>query len=93
MLGHELCHLMFDRADAVPLGVMSGPWAPPRIERRANAFAIELLLPLAGVERVLGKDWDIDDESVEALQAEFDIGRTATVEHLQNLRDPRNCPA
>ena len=44
-LAHELCHLLFDRTDGQRLAVASGPWAPPSLEQRANAFAAMLLMP------------------------------------------------
>lgn len=44
-LAHELCHLLLDRPPQRTLGHVSGAWSIPRLERRANAFAAELLLP------------------------------------------------
>jgi len=91
VLAHELCHLLFDRHEAVGLGVMSGPWAPPRIERTANAFAIELLLPLAGVLETVGPAWEnTQDDQVEALMSKYALGITAATQHLHNLADQRN---
>ncbi len=91
VLAHELCHLLFDRGTAVSLGVMSGPWAPPRIERTANAFAIELLLPLAGVTETVGPAWEnTEDAQVEALMNKYGLGITAVTRHLQNLAHQRN---
>lgn len=42
---HEVCHVLFDRTAARELAVASGPWAPPEVEQRANAFAAMLLMP------------------------------------------------
>lgn len=53
VLAHELCHLLIDRHQARPLKILSGPWAPPLLERRANAFAAELLLPTAALRAAL----------------------------------------
>ena len=44
-LAHELCHLLFDRSAGQRLAIASGPWAPPSLEQRANAFAAMLLMP------------------------------------------------
>lgn len=44
-LAHELCHLLLDRPPERTLGHVSGAWSIARLERRANAFAAELLLP------------------------------------------------
>lgn len=100
VLAHELCHLLFDRDHAAPfggagLGVVSGPWAPPRIERAANAFAIELLLPLAGVLERVGRAWEAQTEAqreaqVSVLMDAYGLGRTAVTEHLANLARARN---
>lgn len=91
VLAHELCHLLFDRSAAVALGMLSGPWAPPRIERRANAFAVELLLPLLGIERHIGDRWRRPvDADLQLLKDAFNVGTTVATEHLRNLLDPRN---
>jgi Zn-dependent peptidase ImmA (M78 family) len=42
---HELCHLLVDRAGALPLVEIFGGRLPGGAESRANAFAAELLLP------------------------------------------------
>ena len=91
VLAHELCHLLFDRDEAVGLAVISGPWAPPRIERTANAFAIELLLPLAGIMDRVGRAWErMTDSDVRILMDEFGLGLTAVTEHVRNMANPRN---
>ena len=91
VLAHELCHLLFDVGEAVPLGILSGPWAPPRVERRANAFAIELLLPVLAIEHQCAGQWGaINDEDLQALMDEYQIGLTAASEHLRNMQHPRN---
>lgn len=48
-LAHEFCHLLLDRPQQGTLGHASGIWSVPRLERRANAFAAELLLPQAAL--------------------------------------------
>ncbi|TVR04976.1 MAG: ImmA/IrrE family metallo-endopeptidase [Deltaproteobacteria bacterium] len=91
VLAHELCHLLFDRDYGVGLGVVSGPWAPPRIERTANAFAIELLLPLAGIVAKVGRAWEsLTDAKVNTLMKEYELGITAVTEHVRNMADARN---
>lgn len=91
VLAHELCHLLFDRDFGVGLGIVSGPWAPPRIERTANAFAIELLLPLAGIVHEVGRAWEsLTDPKVERLMDKYGLGITAVTEHVRNMADARN---
>lgn len=41
-LAHELAHLVYDRLQTATLAIASGPWAPRRIEQRANGFAAGL---------------------------------------------------
>ena len=54
-LAHELCHLLYDRGAGAELALISGPWAPIELEKRAKAFAAMLLMPDALVERALGE--------------------------------------
>jgi Zn-dependent peptidase ImmA (M78 family) len=49
-LAHELCHLLYDRMAGAELALISGPWAPIELEKRANAFAAMLLMPDVLVE-------------------------------------------
>lgn len=44
-LAHELCHLLVDRGQALGLVDVFGGRIPSFIERRANAFAAEMLFP------------------------------------------------
>ena len=44
-LGHELCHLLIDRGNSLGLVDIFGYGMPSFMERRASAFAAELLLP------------------------------------------------
>jgi Zn-dependent peptidase ImmA (M78 family) len=54
-LAHELCHLLYDRRAGAELALISGPWAPIELEKRAKAFAAMLLMPDALVERSFGE--------------------------------------
>jgi Zn-dependent peptidase ImmA (M78 family) len=87
ILAHELCHLLVDRPAAAELMVASTPWAPPELERRANAFAAELLLPKAGILRVAGdavrSGW-AGEADRSGLMAEFQVGATVCAHQLEN---------
>lgn len=48
-LAHELCHFLVDRGTALPVAEVLGGGVDAYVERRAYAFAAELLLPRAGV--------------------------------------------
>jgi Zn-dependent peptidase ImmA (M78 family) len=86
-LAHELCHLLVDRQAAKRLMVASSPWAPPDLERRANAFAAELLLPRAGILRVAGEavrhGW-VDEKTRATLMDAFQVGATVCNHQLEN---------
>ena len=85
VLAHELGHLLRDRSGGVSLGVLSGPWAPPLMERRANAFAAELLLPRLGVLRTIGRPYAFPAErQFRFLMDEFGVGETTCINHLRN---------
>lgn len=85
-LAHELCHVLFDRRIGHHLALASGPWAPPGIEKRANAFAAMLLMPPLLVQRVISRlAVPIDTaagvrEAARTLQA----GVRSVLSHLQN---------
>ena len=84
---HELCHLLYDRAYGTRVALVSGPWAPPELEQRANAFAAMCLMPPARLREALaGAEHPIDTpegvaEAAKALNTSF----TATLNHLYNL--------
>lgn len=46
-LAHEICHLLLDRSDTLPVAEVLNGNTPERLEKRARAFAAELLLPRA----------------------------------------------
>ena len=86
-LAHELCHLLFDRSVGQRLAVASGPWAPPSLEQRANAFAAMLLMPTETVRTVVaGMDEPIASrQGVERVADRMETGFAATLWHLRNL--------
>jgi Zn-dependent peptidase ImmA (M78 family) len=85
VLAHELCHLLFDREHAISLAIVSGPWAPPTVERRANAFAAELLLPRAAMERRLGSPpLEGQEAQIQQLMDDYEVGITTCTWHMHN---------
>ncbi len=87
-LAHELCHLLFDRDQAIGLQIASGPWAPADLERRANAFAAAVLMPDALIDRVagrLGLQFDsVTRADVYRLCEVMQVSPSAALAHLQN---------
>ena len=86
-LAHELCHLLFDRSVGQRLAVASGPWAPPSLERRANAFAAMLLMPTEAVRTVVaGMNEPISTgQGISTVADRLHTGFSATLWHLRNL--------
>ena len=84
-IAHELCHILFDRTRAQRIAHVSGSWAAPGIEKRANAFAAYLLMPRDLVVRHLEHGARIDGEETRRLAALLRINESALVEHLFNI--------
>jgi len=82
-LAHELFHILYDRAQARRITHTSGPWAPPGIEKRANAFAAMLLMPRDLVRRSLPLD-DLNRKTLFEAADSMRVGASALVEHLYN---------
>ncbi len=85
-LAHELCHLLFDRAGFRSLARFEGGSADGDrlIEMRANAFAVELLVPM---ETLIGPDGQVvDDSALKQISSEQAISLRAVVQHAANLR-------
>ena len=84
-IGHELCHILFDRTRARRIAHVSGAWAAPGIEKRANAFAACLLMPRDLVVRNLEHGARIDVEETGRLAAHLRVNESPLVEHLFNI--------
>ncbi len=83
-LAHELFHLLYDRGFARRVTHVSGSWAPPSVEKRANAFAAMLLMPRSLVRRSLGAGM-VDANTVASAAGTLQVGISALVEHLYNI--------
>ncbi|MCB2263275.1 MAG: ImmA/IrrE family metallo-endopeptidase [Candidatus Thiosymbion ectosymbiont of Robbea hypermnestra] len=87
-IAHELCHVLHDRDYARRVSLVSGPWAPPGVERRANAFAAMLLMPPELVNRLVADLPSSDLASVDAIRGlarRMGTGFLATLKHLTNI--------
>ena len=87
-LAHELCHILFDQSRRRRVAVISGPWAPRDVERRANAFAAALLMPAAAMDRIIqDEQLDIETSAGMASLAELlGTSASATLQHAYNMR-------
>lgn len=95
-LAHELCHLLLDRAGSLPLAEVLGGTAPRWVERRANAFSAELLLPR---EAALGEVRQASDlESARSRLVErYGVSQQLAANQIRNapgfelvVNDPRD---
>jgi len=88
-IAHELCHILFDRVPAEPLGLVSRAGDRQGVEQRANAFSVYFLAPRDGVARFLiergRRPFDVDPYDVHALMAHFALGKEAATWHLKHL--------
>lgn len=84
-LAHELCHLLVDRAGALPVAEAQGRRVRVRkpVESRANAFAAEFLLPREIAARRLRQVGDLD-AAVGLLEREYCVSRTLVLRQLDN---------
>lgn len=87
-LAHELCHLLHDRDRARNVALISGPWAPPGIEQRANAFAARLLMPDALVDAAFveqnAKAHEPSFDQLLAVAKQLDVSVDALAHHMAN---------
>jgi Zn-dependent peptidase ImmA (M78 family) len=96
-VAHELCHVLFDPDDggvsvAVDFEVDRRAY---RSEQRARAFAAELLLPEAGLRRLLGSPNEVSGERasknlVAAARDAYGTTWQVAANHLCNLRFVRS---
>jgi Zn-dependent peptidase ImmA (M78 family)/transcriptional regulator with XRE-family HTH domain len=88
-LAHELCHILYDRQPAAPLGIASRRDQRDDLEQRANAFGVYFLAPRDGVRRLLMargcRPYELDRTDVHAVMSHFGLGKEAATAHLMHL--------
>ncbi|MEA3643721.1 MAG: ImmA/IrrE family metallo-endopeptidase [Lamprobacter sp.] len=82
-LAHEICHLLVDRAHALPVAEVLGGQVPRGPEQRANAFAAEFLLPREQVEQRCRAQSDLLLAAAD-LEETFQVSRTLTLHQINN---------
>lgn len=85
-LAHEICHLLIDRTRALPVAEVLGGEVDDESEKRANAFAAELLLPQAHAITTLQTAPTLDD-AVENLAKTHKVGRQLAAYQLLNATE------
>jgi Zn-dependent peptidase ImmA (M78 family) len=85
VMAHEFCHLLHDRAKGRNLALISGPWAPRDIEKRANAFAAALLMPPVEIRSAWqAVPQEVNFESLLDLSHKYEVSPDAMERHLEN---------
>jgi Zn-dependent peptidase ImmA (M78 family) len=93
-LAHEMCHILVDLDGALPVADVLGGDVPRIIEKRANAFAAEFLMPRSVVRDyitseltfVLQQDQrnTVIEESVDSLVAKYGASHETTAWQVLN---------
>lgn len=83
-LAHELCHLLVDRRRALPVAEVLGGEMDSESEKRANAFAAEVLLPQAQALAVLRTTAGRLDSVLQALQQSHGVSKMLAAYQLYN---------
>jgi Zn-dependent peptidase ImmA (M78 family) len=84
-IAHELCHILHDQSRARRIAHASGPWAPPGVEKRANAFAAWLLMPPRLLHQHLGMELKMNVDRLHAIAGALHVADSALIEHLFNI--------
>lgn len=82
-LAHEICHLLIDRRNALPVVEVLGGQVSPLAEKRANAFAAELLLPREHAAQVCRGHEDLP-RAADQLEASHHVSREVVYYQIQN---------
>jgi Zn-dependent peptidase ImmA (M78 family) len=82
-LAHEIAHLVLDREGAMPAGEVLQGRTPEYPEKRARAFAAELLLPRAAAQRVVQESSSIEG-AASVLQQRYRVSRELLVWQITN---------
>lgn len=82
-LAHEICHLLLDRHDALPVAEVLKGHTPERLEKRARAFAAEFLLPRS-VAAAHVRDADDLKKSVRSLSGSFGVSEALVCWQVYN---------
>jgi Zn-dependent peptidase ImmA (M78 family) len=95
-LAHEICHLLLDRKGSLPFADAIGGNTPEWVEKRARAFAAELLLPREVISKIVMMHLLVLDESshadaVEAAianaSAHYDVSAGLIINQLYNSKN------
>lgn len=84
-LAHEVAHLVLDRATHLPAAEVFGGSTPLHLEKRARAFAAELLLPREVAALIVTQASSLD-KAMDELQARYGVSKEVVVHQIRNGR-------
>lgn len=82
-LAHEICHLLIDRSEALPVAEVLNGATPERLEKRARAFAAELLLPRSIAAKNVREASDVQT-AIEQLSKDYAVSRELVCWQIHN---------
>lgn len=83
-LAHELCHLVVDRGHSLSVVDVLGRGMPDFLERRANAFAAEILLPRDLAAQEFRKNSDTPSKLLERLRVQYNVPHKTAASQIYN---------
>lgn len=87
-LAHELGHLLLDRNSSLPLAEVLGGRINKFVEKRARAFAAELLLPRKIAADTYAADPDNPERVVTSLIRQYSVSREVVAWQIRNSAVP-----
>ena len=85
-LAHEICHLLLDRKNGLPMAEVLGGMAPKSLEQRAGAFAAEFLLPGAQAITAMQGNGSVE-EILDALSLRYQVSIEVAARQVVNSPD------
>ncbi|MFP4204105.1 MAG: ImmA/IrrE family metallo-endopeptidase [Opitutales bacterium] len=82
-LAHEICHLLIDRERALPLGEVLGGNVAEHAEKRARAFAAELLLPRKLAEIIFRQSESLES-AIQQMKEQYQVSEELIGWQLRN---------
>lgn len=82
-LAHEICHLLLDRQAGLPVAEVLNGRTPEALEKRARAFAAELLLPREAAAHYVRMKSQII-EAVDSLNRDYGVSKELVCWQIQN---------
>ncbi len=83
-LAHEIIHLLVDRASSLPLAEVLGGRTAENVEKRARAFAAELLLPRSVAADVFLSYQGDDQAAIEVIRKKFGVSAELLAWQVKN---------